>query len=184
LATVAFFATPNLDPPDGEDRVSSYGAHGFVVDVCAVEVDRATGAVTVTDYASVHDAGTLLNPMLAEGQVRGGFAHGVGAALFERHVYDGDGNLMTASLVDYVTPTAPDLPELVVDHLESPSPFTPLGAKGLGEGATMSAPVAIANAALRDANRGGGRARCGDGGAPAAAGARLGTSAGERRLTE
>jgi len=146
LATVAFFATPNLDPPDGEDRVSSSGAHGFVVDVCAVEVDRATGAVTVTDYASVHDAGTLLNPMLAEGQVRGGFAHGVGAALFERHVYDGDGNLMTASLVDYVTPTAPDLPELVVDHLESPSPFTPLGAKGLGEGATMSAPVAIANA--------------------------------------
>jgi 2-furoyl-CoA dehydrogenase large subunit len=146
LAAVAFFATPNLDPPDAEDRVSSSGAHGFVVDVCAVEVDRATGAVTVTDYASVHDAGTLLNPMLAEGQVRGGFAHGVGAALFERHVYDGDGNLMTASLVDYITPTAPDLPELVVDHLESPSPFTPLGAKGLGEGATMSAPVAIANA--------------------------------------
>jgi 2-furoyl-CoA dehydrogenase large subunit len=146
LAAVAFFATPNLDPPDAEDRVSSSGAHGFVVDVCAVEVDRATGAVTVTDYASVHDAGTLLNPMLAEGQVRGGFAHGVGAALFERHVYDGDGNLMTASLVDYVTPTAPDLPEPVVDHLESPSPFTPLGAKGLGEGATMSAPVAIANA--------------------------------------
>jgi 2-furoyl-CoA dehydrogenase large subunit len=146
LSAVAFYAVPNLDPPDAEDRVVSSGAHGFVVDICAVEIDRATAAVTVTDYASVHDAGTLLNPLLADGQVRGGFAHGVAAALFERHAYDPDGNLMTASLVDYVTPTAPDLPAIVVDHLESPSPFTALGAKGLGEGATMSAPVAIANA--------------------------------------
>ena len=146
LSAVAFHAVPNLDPPDPEDRVASSGAHGFVVDICAVEIDRATGVVTVTDYASVHDAGTLLNPLLADGQVRGGFAHGVGAALFERHAYDDEGNLVTASLVDYVTPTAPDLPALVVDHLESPSPFTALGAKGLGEGATMSAPVAIANA--------------------------------------
>ncbi len=78
--------------------------------------------------------------------MHGGFAHGVGAALFEHHAYDEDGNLTTASLVDYLTPTAPDLPPLVVDHLESPSPFTALGAKGLGEGVTMSAPVAIANA--------------------------------------
>jgi 2-furoyl-CoA dehydrogenase large subunit len=146
LSAVAFHALPNLDPPDAEDRVASSGAHGFVVDICAVEIDRETGAVTITDYASVHDAGTLLNPLLADGQVRGGFAHGVGAALFERHAYDEEGNLATASLVDYVTPTAPDLPALAVDHLESPSPFTALGAKGLGEGATMSAPVAIANA--------------------------------------
>jgi 2-furoyl-CoA dehydrogenase large subunit len=146
LAAIAFHATPNLDPPDTEDRVASSGAHGFVVDVCAVEVDRATGAVTVTDYVSVHDAGRLLNPALAHGQALGGFAHGVGAALFEHHAYDEDGNLTTSSLVDYLTPTAPDLPALVVDHLESPSPFTALGAKGLGEGATMSAPVAIANA--------------------------------------
>jgi 2-furoyl-CoA dehydrogenase large subunit len=146
LAAIAFHSTPNLDPPDVEDRVASSGAHGFVVDVCAVEIDRATGAVIVTDYASIHDAGTLLNPRLADGQVLGGFAHGVGAALYERHAYDEDGNLATASLVDYLTPTAPDVPALVVDHLESPSPFTALGAKGLGEGATMSAPVAIANA--------------------------------------
>ena len=90
LSAVAFFAVPNLDPPDAEDRVASPGAHGFIVDICAVEIDRATGAVTVTDYASVHDAGTLLNPLLADGQVRGGFAHGP-RRLFERHVYDGDG---------------------------------------------------------------------------------------------
>jgi 2-furoyl-CoA dehydrogenase large subunit len=146
LAAIAFHSTPNLDPPDVEDRVASSGAHGFVVDVCAVEIDPATGAVTVTDYVSVHDAGALLNPLLADGQVLGGFAHGVGAALFERHAYDAEGNLLTSSLVDYLTPTAPDLPALTVDHLESPSPFTALGAKGLGEGATMSAPVAVANA--------------------------------------
>ena len=146
LAAVAFWAAPNLDPPDAEDRVASSGAHGFIVDVCAVEIDRETGAVSVTDYVTVHDAGVLLNPALADGQILGGLAHGVGAALFERHVYDESGNLMTGSLVDYLTPTAPDLPVPRIGHLSSPSPFTALGAKGLGEGNTMSAPVAIANA--------------------------------------
>jgi 2-furoyl-CoA dehydrogenase large subunit len=146
LAAVAFWAAPNLDPPDAEDRVASSGAHGFIIDVCAVEVDPDTGAVSVTDYVTVHDAGVLLNPALAEGQILGGLAHGLGAALFERHVYDESGNLMTGSLVDYLTPTAPDLPVPRIGHLSSPSPFTALGAKGLGEGNTMSAPVAIANA--------------------------------------
>ncbi len=146
LAAVAFWAAPNLDPPDAEDRVASSAAHGFIVDVCAVEVDRETGAVSVTDYVTVHDAGVLLNPALADGQIAGGLAHGAGAALFERHVYDESGNLMTGSLVDYLTPTAPDLPTPRIAHLSSPSPFTALGAKGLGEGNTMSAPVAIANA--------------------------------------
>jgi 2-furoyl-CoA dehydrogenase large subunit len=87
-----------------------------------------------------------LNPLIAEGQVRGGFAHGAGAALFERIVYDENGNLMTASFMDYLCPTAPDLPSPTIGHRESPSPFLPLGAKGLGEGTTMSVPAAIANA--------------------------------------
>ncbi len=146
LAAVAYWSAPNLDPPDAEDRVASSAAHGFIVDVCAVEVDRATGAVQVLDYVTVHDAGVLLNPLLADGQVLGGFAHGAAAALFERHVYDEWGNLMTGSLVDYLTPTAPDIPPLRIGHRCSPSPFTALGAKGLGEGNTMSAPVCIANA--------------------------------------
>ena len=146
LSAVAFWAAPNLDPPDADDRVASSAAHGFLVDLCAVEIDGGTGAVTVTDYVTVHDAGRLLNPRLAEGQVVGGLAHGVGAALFEHHVYDESGNLMTASLVDYLAPTAPDLPVPRIGHVSSPSPFTPLGAKGLGEGNTMSAPAAVANA--------------------------------------
>jgi 2-furoyl-CoA dehydrogenase large subunit len=146
LAAVAFWAPPNLDPPDSGDRVASSAAHGFIVDVCAVEIDRETGRVEVLDYVTVHDAGRLLNPLLAEGQVRGGFAHGAAAALYERHVYDEMGNLMTGSLVDYLAPTAPDIPALRIGHLPSESTATPLGAKGIGEGNTMSAPVCIANA--------------------------------------
>jgi 2-furoyl-CoA dehydrogenase large subunit len=146
LQATAYFAAPNLDPPDADDRVASSASHGFVVDVAVVEVERATGRVEVLDYVSVHDAGRLLNPLLAEGQVRGGLAHGVGSALLERVAYDEDGNLLTASFVDYLCATAADLPRPRLGHRESPSPFMPLGAKGLGEGTTMSAPAALANA--------------------------------------
>lgn len=146
LQATAYYAAPNLDPPTDEDRVASSAAHGFIVDVALVEVDPDTGHVTVLDYVTVHDAGRLLNPLLADGQVRGGLAHGLGAALYERLAHDEDGNLLTASFMDYLCPTAPDLPDARIGHRSTPSPFTPLGAKGLGEGNTMSAPVAIANA--------------------------------------
>jgi 2-furoyl-CoA dehydrogenase large subunit len=146
LAALAYWAAPALDPPDSEDRVSSSGAHGMIVDACVVEVDRDTGTVSVLDYVTVHDAGTLLNPALADGQVRGGFAHGVAAALFERNAWDADGNPLTASFVDYLAPAGADVPPLRIHHRCTPSPFTALGAKGIGEGNTMSAPVALANA--------------------------------------
>lgn len=146
LAATAFWAAPHLDPPDPEDRVASSAAHGLVVDVCVVELDRETGAVTVVDHVTVHDPGTLLNPLLADGQVAGGFAHGAAAALFERHVWDEWGTQLTASFVDYLAPTAADLPAARIEHRSTPSPFTALGAKGVGEGSTMSAPCAIANA--------------------------------------
>jgi 2-furoyl-CoA dehydrogenase large subunit len=146
LAATAYYAAPNLLAPDAEDRVASSAAHGFVVDVAVVEIDRDTGEVEILDYVTVHDAGRLLNPLLAEGQVRGGLAHGAASALYERHVYDEDGNLLTGTFVDYLVPTAPDLPTPRIGHRESPSPFLPLGAKGLGEGTTMSVPAAVANA--------------------------------------
>ncbi|HEX4745611.1 MAG TPA: xanthine dehydrogenase family protein molybdopterin-binding subunit [Gaiellaceae bacterium] len=146
LSVTAYFAAPNLLPPDEDDRVASSASHGFVVDVAVVEVDRETGEVSVLDYVTVHDAGRLLNPLLAEGQVRGGLAHGAAAALFERHAWDDDGNLLTGSFLDYLAPTAPDLPTPRLGQRESPSPFMPLGAKGIGEGTTMSVPAAIANA--------------------------------------
>jgi 2-furoyl-CoA dehydrogenase large subunit len=146
LHETAFCAAPNLAPPDDDDRVASSAAHGFVCDVAVVEVERETGEVHVLDYVTVHDAGRLLNPALAEGQLRGGFAHGIGAALFERAAWDEDGNLLTGTFMDYLCPTASDIPTLRLGHRETPSPFTLLGAKGLGEGTTMSVPSAISGA--------------------------------------
>ena len=146
LHETAFDAAPNLEPPDADDRVASSAAHGFLADIAMVEVDRETGEVRVLQYVTVHDAGRLLNPLLADGQIRGGFAHGAGVALFERVVYDADGNLLTGTFMDYLCPTAADLPPLTTGHRETPSPFTTLGSKGLGEGTTMSTPVVIANA--------------------------------------
>jgi 2-furoyl-CoA dehydrogenase large subunit len=146
LQVTAYYAAPNLLPPTAKDEVASSASHGFVADVAVVEIERETGEVTVLDYVTVHDAGRLLNPLLAEGQVRGGLAHGAASALFERHVHDEDGNLLTGSFMDYLVPTASDLPTPRIGHRESPTPFLPLGAKGLGEGTTMSVPAAVANA--------------------------------------
>ncbi len=146
LSAVAYYAAPGLQPPDGSDRVASSAAHGFVVDVAVVEIDERTGQVRVLDYATVHDAGRLLNPLIVDGQVRGGFAHGAAVALFERMLYDDQGALLTGTFLDYLCPTAPDLPDITIAHHESPSTLSPLGAKGLGEGNTMSAPAAIGNA--------------------------------------
>ena len=146
LHAVAFCAAEQLPPPDGEDHIVASGENGFVVDLVMVEVERATGRVTVLDYVSVHDAGRLLNPRLAAGQVQGGFAHGVGAALQERIEYGPDGALLTPTLKEYLLATPLDVPTPRTGHRETPSSLTPLGAKGLGEGTTMSAPVALQNA--------------------------------------
>ncbi|HEV7686648.1 MAG TPA: molybdopterin cofactor-binding domain-containing protein, partial [Acidimicrobiia bacterium] len=146
LALTVTFSVPGLAAPAPDDTVNSSAAYGFLADVAVVEVDIATGEVAVRDYVTVHDAGRVLHPALAEGQVLGGLAHGLGAALLERHVYDDAGNLLTTTFVDYPTPTATELPRPITAMVESPSPVTPLGAKGLGEGTTMSAPAAVANA--------------------------------------
>jgi 2-furoyl-CoA dehydrogenase large subunit len=146
LALTITYAVPGLAPPDPSDRVNSSAAYGFLADVAVVEVDTTTGEVEVRDYVTVHDAGRILHPALAQGQVLGGLAHGLGAALMERHVYDGDGNLLTTTFLDYPCPTATELPTPATAMIESPSPVTPTGAKGLGEGTTMSAPAAVANA--------------------------------------
>jgi 2-furoyl-CoA dehydrogenase large subunit len=146
LALSATFSVPGLDAPAADDTVNSSAAYGFLADVAVVEVDTATGEVAVRDYVTVHDAGRVLHRELAEGQVLGGLAHGLGAALLERHVYDEAGNLLTTTFVDYPTPTATGLPRPTTEMVESPSPVTPLGAKGLGEGTTMTAPAAVANA--------------------------------------
>jgi 2-furoyl-CoA dehydrogenase large subunit len=146
LSLTTTFSVPGLAAPTPDDTVNSSAAYGFLADVAVVEVDTDTGEITVRDYVTVHDAGRVLHAKLAEGQVLGGLAHGLGAALLERHVYDDAGNLLTTTFVDYPTPTATELPRPTTEMVESPSPVTPLGAKGLGEGTTMTAPAAVANA--------------------------------------
>ncbi|MDE0808931.1 MAG: molybdopterin-dependent oxidoreductase [Alphaproteobacteria bacterium] len=146
LRETAFWAGPELREPDPEDRVNSSGAYGFIFDYCGVEVDPSDGSVRIDKYVTAHDAGRLLNPALADGQIRGGFAHGLGAALLEELSYAPDGTFQSGTFADYCAPYATDMPELVILHDQSPSPHTPTGAKGLGEGNCMSTPVCIANA--------------------------------------
>jgi aerobic carbon-monoxide dehydrogenase large subunit len=119
----------------------SNGAHAAVV-----EVDPETGTVRVLRYVAVDDCGTMINPMVVEGQIHGGIAHGIGNALLEEIVYDGAGQLVTGTLMDYALPRAADVPRLEVHHVVTPSPLNPLGVKGAGEGGTLPAPAAIANA--------------------------------------
>ena len=123
------------------------------VHLAVVEVDRETGRVAIRKYVVVEDCGPVLNPLLVEGQIHGAVAQGVGEALLERLAYDGEGQLLTATLMDYALPVASSVPSLELDHLETPSPLTPGGVKGMGEGGTIGAPAAIANA-VADAVRG------------------------------
>ncbi|MFJ9500426.1 xanthine dehydrogenase family protein molybdopterin-binding subunit [Brevibacillus centrosporus] len=142
----AFYTIPTALPPDENDLINGSATYGFVADAVTVEVDPATGDVQILDYFTIHDAGVLLNPLIADGQIMGGLAHGLGGALYEELAYDKNGQFLAGSFMDYLCPTATEIPEVTIAHIETPSPLTPLGAKGLGEGNTMSAPVVIANA--------------------------------------
>jgi 2-furoyl-CoA dehydrogenase large subunit len=146
LRETVFWNPPNMAAPDENDRINTSAAYGFAFDMCGIEVDRATGRVRIDRYVTAHDAGTLLNPALADGQIRGAFAQGLGAALMEEFRYGADGSFQSGTLADYLMPTTCEVPDPVIVHLETPSPFTPLGAKGLGEGNNMSTPPCIANA--------------------------------------
>jgi carbon-monoxide dehydrogenase large subunit len=118
--------------------------------VCEVEVDPQTGESEIVAWTAVDDFGTVINPMIVEGQVHGGIAQGIGQALLERTVYDRDGQLVTGSLMDYCVPRAQDLPALKVETTETKSPGNPLGIKGCGEAGAIAAPAAVINA-LTDA---------------------------------
>jgi carbon-monoxide dehydrogenase large subunit len=112
------------------------------------EVDRETGRVRVRDYFSVDDCGVRISPMLVAGQVHGGLAQGIAQALLEELVYGPEGQLLTGSLMDYAVPRADDLPSFVTDETVTKTPFNPLGAKGIGEAATIGSTPAIVNAVV------------------------------------
>lgn len=148
----AFYTVPSALPPDEYDQVNGSVTYGFVADAVTVEVDAETGEVKILDYMTVHDAGRLLNPLIADGQILGGLVHGLGGAMYEELAYDKNGQFLSGSFMDYLCPTALEIPPVTIKHIETLSPITPLGAKGLGEGNTMSAPAVIANA-VEDALR-------------------------------
>ena len=146
IRETVFWTPPELTAPNEADEVNSSLCHGFIFDFCGVEIDPLSGAVRIDRYVTMHDCGTILHPDMVAGQISGGFAQALGAALYEEFAYGEDGSFLSGSFADYLVPTAMEVPEPVVLHRESPSPFTPLGAKGVGEGNSMSTPVCIANA--------------------------------------
>jgi carbon-monoxide dehydrogenase large subunit len=108
-----------------------------------VEVDIETGHVQILKYAVAHDCGNLINPLVVDGQVQGAVAHGVGNALYEWMKYDANAQPVTTNLAEYLLPTAPETPRIVLEHVISPSPLNPIGVKGAGEGGTIPAAAAI-----------------------------------------
>ena len=131
--------------PGIDTGVYSYATHAAVV-----AVDPATGMIELLDFAVAEDCGTMINPMIVEGQVRGGVVQGIGTALYEEIPYDEQGQPLAGTLADYLVPAAAELPAIKIVHLHTPTPFTEYGVKGMGEGGAIAPPAAIANA-VRDA---------------------------------
>ena len=146
LVETAIVSPRILGSPGDDDRIASAATFGFVIDLAAIEIDPKSGALRIDKYVSVHDVGTQLNPKIVEGQVHGGFVHGLGAALFEELAYDERGNFLSGTFADYLCPTAVEVPTVDIGHVETVTPVNSLGAKGMGDGSSMLTPVAIANA--------------------------------------
>ncbi|HIN24702.1 MAG TPA: xanthine dehydrogenase family protein molybdopterin-binding subunit [Dehalococcoidia bacterium] len=147
--------TEELLPPGQEPGLDFQGSHtlpkspyAFGAHVAVVEVSRETGAIKILKYVGVHDSGTIINPMLTDGQVHGALAQGIGQALLEDIAYSPEGQPLAGSLMDYALPRADNMPDFTLDTLETPSPLTPLGVKGIGELPTLAAPAAVANAVM------------------------------------
>jgi carbon-monoxide dehydrogenase large subunit len=153
----AVYADAGRLPPDARDELAAtktydpvFGTTTSATHIATVEIDPETYEVRVDRFVVAEDCGRLVNPLIVDGQVHGGVAQGIGAALYEEIIYDDQGQINTASLVDYLVPSACEVPEMDVVHLESASPTTLGGFRGMGEGGTIGAPAAIANA-LADA---------------------------------
>jgi len=131
--------------PAIDTGVFSYATHAAVV-----AVDPLTGLIEVLDYGVAEDCGTVVNPMIVDGQIRGGVIQGIGTALYEEIPYDDQGQPLAATFADYLMPGAAEMPAIKIAHLHTPTPYTEYGMKGMGEGGAIGPPAAIANA-VRDA---------------------------------
>ena len=147
LREAATWSAPELGPTSADDEINASLAYGFGFDFCGVEVDPKTGVVRIDKYATAHDCGAILNPGLAEGQIRGSWASAIGSAFHEEFRYGDDGSFLSGTFAEYLVPTACEIPELVLVHpTPTPSPWTRLGAKGIAECNQYTTPVCIANA--------------------------------------
>jgi 2-furoyl-CoA dehydrogenase large subunit len=147
---------PPFELPDLEKKFGNLTlTYATQIHACVVEIDPETGEVELADYAAVDDCGIRINPQIVEGQVHGATVHGIGAALHETFAYDEYGQLLTSNFYDYHVPHALDLPEIKTGHIESPSPFSSLGTKGMGEGG--GAAIHAICAAIQDALRAAGK---------------------------
>ena len=146
LRETAQWSPPELEPPTDKDEINTSLTYGFIFDYCGVDIDRDTGQVNIDKYVSVHDGGRLLNPAIVEGQVSGALAQSLGSCLYENFAYDSGGSHLAGTYADYLLPTAMEIPPIESYHIETPSPFTPTGAKGMGEGNMMTMPACVGNA--------------------------------------
>ncbi len=146
LEALYYYSNPLAKHPDEKKRVRVQLGFASAAHVAVVDIDPETFEIKVLRYVVVHDCGRQINPGIVEGQVHGAAAHGIAAALLEEFIYDENGQLLTTSFMDYLKPTAADLPNIEGDRLETPSPLTLLGTKGVGEGGAVVAPAAIASA--------------------------------------
>jgi len=154
LTELAAAAAPGGSRPPGMEPdlesvqyfESTAAPYSFGIHIAEVEVDPDTGQTAVTRYAVVNDAGVIVNPLAAEGQIAGGVAQGLGGALMEELVYDADGQPQATTFLDYIVPGSMDVPTLEIQHMTSPSPLNPLGMKGMGEGGAIGGHTAVANA--------------------------------------
>jgi len=140
----ADLVSPELDVEVSYD--AKQASHPYATHVCQVEIDRGSGAVRIGRYVIAEDCGVVINPMIVEGQAVGGVAQGAGATLLEEIAYGADGQLLTGSFMDYLVPTANEVPAVEVSHLTTPSTVHELGTKGAGEGGIIGSTAAIANA--------------------------------------
>jgi aerobic carbon-monoxide dehydrogenase large subunit len=152
-------STQTYDPPllqhfaDERGRMNGAAAWANATHAAVVKVDVETGVIEILDYVVVHDCGPVVNPPIVEGQVVGGVAQEIGGTLYEHLAYTEEGQPLATTFMDYLIPSSMEIPEIVVEHLESPSPNMPLGLKGAGEGGCLGPPAALSNAvtdALRE----------------------------------
>jgi carbon-monoxide dehydrogenase large subunit len=147
LEVTGYFINPNIDyAPDDKGRMNTFSSYPYAAVIAVVDVDVETGMIKIVKYFTVHDCGNMINPQIVDTQQQGSIMQGIGAALYEELRYDDDGQLLSSTFMDYRLPSAEEVPELHLEHIVTPNPFTPLGAKGAGETGMLGPPPALCSA--------------------------------------